>query len=685
MASHGPVETHQSRDTNASERREIESQFTTGVALRRRGRTVGLTQGRASSSVRREGATALSYILHSTPTLPVASLSEFDRANGLSMCFSSSDTSMDGDGFMLITTECTTFETIDDQAVEPPPYVFEALHSPSWKEVINRLAMTFIDHISPFIPVVIRTEMGEVGQLVLYAMAGVAAARRDCPKEIFDCLRYIIKQEIHDRDALSNPTRENVQILLTTCLVDELALDCGTAAPPSVQRTRLSAAICMARDLNMDQPARGTTLGESNARIWQCAVIIDQWNAARYGVRPLILDFLSSSSSATISRDLTDNKFFQHLYSLSAILRRIIDKVYGVEGLKNTEDEDLLQIAEEVSRWKKELHRDLHFTGDSSSLPSGILHILHTAIMILLYRPFMRWSFIVPQSLSLDLNLEVWTLICPAARSSLEWAANREDPFEFLFFGPYALGLSCLIQYHSYARRREWDGVVVLERLLMNGIGKWAPSWAHLPLQAAQLSVVQLLYSSTQRTLPSSFHHPNTSARGLNPTPGIFNRLPETAVNGITFLRDPSHPEGGVLVATRQAAREIKDLPPGTVIIGGPLSPEEMDGDPVVSGRTQTRPVGGNEVEMSLSNGGGEVVPVDDGRGMTGMMPLTNIPGLSALPNSESATVLDSFARLAGSQFANHYMPDLSVDGAITSASTADWEAIVSSLTYPGF
>lgn len=140
-----------------------------------------------------------------------------------------------------------------------------------------------------------------------------------------------------------------------------------------------------------------------------------------------------------------------------------------------------------------------------------------------------------------------------------------------------------------------------------------------------------------------------------------------------------------MLVATRQAAREIKDLPPGTVIIGGPLSPEEMDGDPVVSGRTQTRPVGGNEVEMSLSNGGGEVVPVDDGRGMTGMMPLTNIPGLSALPNSESATVLDSFARLAGSQFANHYMPDLSVDGAITSASTADWEAIVSSLTYPGF
>lgn len=145
------------------------------------------------------GPTALSYILHSTPTLPIANLSEFDHANGFSMRFSPSDPSVDGDGFILVTTETTTSSTVYGQAVEPPPYVFEALHSPSWKEVVNRLAMTFIDHISPFMPVVVRGEMDEVGQLALYAMAGVAAARRDCPREIFDCLRYIIMQEIHDR------------------------------------------------------------------------------------------------------------------------------------------------------------------------------------------------------------------------------------------------------------------------------------------------------------------------------------------------------------------------------------------------------------------------------------------------------------------------------------------------------
>lgn len=127
-----------------------------------------------------------------------------------------------------------------------------------------------------------------------------------------------------------------------------------------------------------------------------------------------------------------------------------------------------------------------------------------------------------------------------------------------------------------------------------------------------------------------------------------------------------------MLVATRQAAREVRDLPPGTVIIGGPLSPEEVDGNVVVSAGTQTRPVGGKEHGMSLSNGGEVVVPVDDGRGTAWMMPLASIPGLSALPDSESANVLNSFARLAESRFADHYISDPSRDGAIAFTSTAD-------------
>ncbi len=89
-----------------------------------------------------------------------------------------------------------------------------------------------------------------------------------------------------------------------------------------------------------------------------------------------------------------------------------------------------------------------------------------------------------------------------------------------------------------------------------------------------QLEVISLLYAASQDPRLQSFDR----KRGLNPTPGILNKLPETSINGVTFLRDSSHPQGGVLVATRKAAREIKDLPPGTVIIGGPPPLETMVG-----------------------------------------------------------------------------------------------------------
>jgi hypothetical protein len=113
-----------------------------------------------------------------------------------------------------------------------------------------------------------------------------------------------------------------------------------------------------------------------------------------------------------------------------------------------------------------------------------------------------------------------------------------------------------------------------------------------------QLKVLPLLH-----TLTSSSHSSFSNDRGLNPTPGILNRLPEIPLAGVTFLRDPSHPRGGVLVATRQAAREIKDLPEGTVIIGGPLEDEEG-------------------VAAVTSNGGGSEVLLS-----SGMQPLGSATG----------------------------------------------------------
>lgn len=44
--------------------------------------------------------------------------------------------------------------------------------------------------------------------------------------------------------------------------------------------------------------------------------------------------------------------------------------------------------------------------------------------------------------------------------------------------------------------------------------------------------------------------------------------LAESVCAGITFVRDASAPGGGVYVATAKAAREVVDLPPGTIVLG---------------------------------------------------------------------------------------------------------------------
>lgn len=92
-----------------------------------------------------------------------------------------------------------------------------------------------------------------------------------------------------------------------------------------------------------------------------------------------------------------------------------------------------------------------------------------------------------------------------------------------------------------------------------------------------QLHAIPLLYRlATTNAATTSYQ---LTDRGLDPTPGVLNRLPETSIAGVTFIRDPSLPNGGVLVATQKAAREVKDLPPGTLIIGGPPAAENGDLD----------------------------------------------------------------------------------------------------------
>lgn len=105
----------------------------------------------------------------------------------------------------------------------------------------------------------------------------------------------------------------------------------------------------------------------------------------------------------------------------------------------------------------------------------------------------MRWSFIVPARFELNTDVPAWLHLTALSRVALEWAAASGAPPT----GPadssqgregavpaaggngipvpggtlasivvYALGVASCVQYHTWARRGEWEGAVALERLV---------------------------------------------------------------------------------------------------------------------------------------------------------------------------------------------------------------------------
>ncbi|WWC90207.1 uncharacterized protein L201_005140 [Kwoniella dendrophila CBS 6074] len=511
----------------------------------------------------REGPTSTSYILHSMPTLPLSYLTEYDEINGLSIVSLPPESS---DGYILATAVIQPSIFSD-----PPSHVLETTQSPRWTEVVETLVETFLAEISSLIPIVTREDMTRATPILCHAMAAVAAARRGCPKEIFDCLNHILTQEIQEQDTLSVPTKHNIQTLLVTCLVDELAIRSNLAVPVNVLRTRLSAAIQMAKDLLMDETSM-THGSDAESRIWQCAIVLDQWNAARFGLRPILpLKSLTLDSPQVVAKN--DNHFFSHLLSLTLLLSAVLAHIYGPTGITKSRNADIQDIKMRLSIWKRHLPAVLEFDNHTTNLQAGILRLLYISVVFLLYRPFLSGSFIVPPHLDLSLDLQAWDYLDSTSQSALEWVSQLEDPCTLPSFGLYALNMVGLTQYHSYARNRRLDAMVSLGRI-SETVNKWneVNDEGKLPLLTSQLQVIPFLYGCAQRVAKEGMtsYALRNSDRGLNPTPGILNKLPELeVVDGVAFFKDASHPEGGYFIATKQAAKEIKDLPPNTIILGG--------------------------------------------------------------------------------------------------------------------
>jgi len=191
--------------------------------------------------------------------------------------------------------------------------------------------------------------------------------------------------------------------------------------------------------------------------------------SARTGSRPISTVDVTSSFS---TNDAAGESFFNRLSALSSLLARVLGSIYSRTGLQETNNGDLLRIRDHLKSWKSSLPIDLRLANLASSIQAGLLHLLYTTVMFLLYRPFMRWSFFVECHFDIDLELRVWEDIRSASTAGLEWVTTLPDLSRLLGFGSYPINMASFLQYHSWARRREAGGVMILDKV-HKAIGDW--------------------------------------------------------------------------------------------------------------------------------------------------------------------------------------------------------------------
>lgn len=161
-------------------------------------------------------------------------------------------------------------------------------------------------------------------------------------------------------DMMFIPSRENVQCLLTLCLVDDLAIDARPASWLNVVRARLSAAIRHARDLGMDRAPTGP-----DARIWRCARILDIWHASKAGAYPLV-------PVTTLPQRAPGDDFHAQLTNLSFIHGRVLALIYGPDGLHNADSREILRTRDALAAWKEGLPHNLQASGVWSGFEAGV-------------------------------------------------------------------------------------------------------------------------------------------------------------------------------------------------------------------------------------------------------------------------------------------------------------------------
>ncbi|KAI0082837.1 hypothetical protein K474DRAFT_1655018 [Panus rudis PR-1116 ss-1] len=430
------------------------------------------------------------------------------------------------------------------------------------REVVEKLLNAYFTEIAPLLPVVKREEFlaqNPPPAVLLYSMCLIAATRRDVPQHIFDSIRYAVNSLIKAEDVLSTASIVNVQ----TLLILAMSGDCHSQSVPNALSAlwiRLGTAIRMAQDLGLHRAEAVKQNIELRRRLWGICVISDRWISVTYG-HPHMIDVQDCDARLPSSGDPHD-AYIDELVRLSVILGRVQKAIYTPAGLNVTNDEVLYTILRDLETWKKNLPDDLQFRGPDTPRNAGILFMFYASVNMLFWRVFMRISYSCPAHLKFCLTVERWTDLVRMTSDAIDWLDANDRVYDSWLLIAYCATSCALVQYHTWARRRDSDAQAKL-RKLRDCVRKWEASLSPDQMSARRKTaeIIALLYEATQG--PQQALEPPP----LNPTGGVKGKPP---TGGLTFTKDPSRPGGGVFVAREKPSEElVRELPEGTIITEG--------------------------------------------------------------------------------------------------------------------
>ncbi|KAH8117444.1 fungal-specific transcription factor domain-containing protein [Phellopilus nigrolimitatus] len=515
-------------------------------------------------NVRVDGPTSMTHLLHSTATVPPRAYHSYDQRYNHTW-----EVSKLGDGLIQVLEPSTD----ESPSVLPKPI---DLHVE--RDVIEKLINSYFTDVAPLVPIVTQAEFLALSDpspppILLYSICLVAASKRDVPQAVFDSLRVAVNDVIKSEDVLCTASIVNVQSLLILCQ----CADCHSQFVPAALSSlwiRLGTAIRMAQDLGLHRAEAVKKNIEMRRRVWGACVITDRWTSLTYG-HPYMIDVEDCDARLPSSGDPND-LYTDELLRLSLILGRVLKTIYGPSGLTYATDEKLYALLNDMKAWRDRLPENLKFRGPDTPRSGGLLFLLYTSVSMIFWRVFMRISYSCPAHLKINLTIDQWTELTQMTGDAIDWLDVHETLYDVWMLVAYAVTSCALVQYHTWARRKDTNAQAKLLKL-RDCVGRWEaclqPDQMSSRRKASTAEIITLLYETTLG--PPSLDHPP----GLNPTTGVTPK-PQGDMNGLKYEKDPSRPGGGVFIAHGKAREgDYRELPEGTVIINPGMSDEESEGE----------------------------------------------------------------------------------------------------------